>query len=197
MVPSSGLNALFEALGLDFLKSAWYTTPNVLYIRPDTDVGRTLEGIGLGGLVSPNFGLPVALVSIVIAAVWQMSGFVMALFLAGIRGIPEEIRDAARVDGAGELQVYRYVVLPLLRPVTLSAVIILGHISLKIFDLVAALSKQGPGFATDVPAFFMFQTTFQGDHFAQGASIAVFMLVSVSLLVIPYLVYSIRAEAEV
>ncbi|NIN93468.1 MAG: sugar ABC transporter permease, partial [Anaerolineae bacterium] len=79
-----------------------------------------------------------------------------------------------------------------LRPVTLSAVIILGHISLKIFDLVAALSKQGPGFATDVPAFFMFQTTFQGDHFAQGAAISIFMLVSVSLLVIPYLIFSIR-----
>ncbi|MBI3286805.1 MAG: sugar ABC transporter permease [Chloroflexi bacterium] len=197
MVPSSGLNTLFAAAGLDFLKSAWYTSPTVLHIQPESGLAQVLARVGLGGLASPNFGLPLALISIVIAAAWQMSGFVMAMFLAGIRGIPEELRDAARVDGASEVQVYRHVVLPLLKPVTLSAAIVLGHISLKIFDLVASLSKQGPGFATDVPAFFMFQTTFQGDHFAQGSAIAVFMLLSVSLLVIPYLVYNIRREIEV
>jgi glucose/mannose transport system permease protein len=135
--------------------------------------------------------------SVVIAATWQMSGFVMAMYLAGLRGVPDELRDAARVDGASEWQVYRHVVLPLLRPVTLSVVIVLGHISLKIFDLVAAMSKKGPAFVTDVPAYFMFETTFQGDHFAQGASIAVLLLASVSLLIIPYLVHSSRTEVEV
>lgn len=135
--------------------------------------------------------------SIVIAATWQMSGYVMAMYLAGLRGIPEELREAARVDGASELQVYRHIVFPLLRPITLSVVIVLGHISLKIFDLVAAMSKKGPGFATDVPAYFMFETTFQGDHYSQGASIAIFLLVTVSLLIVPYLIYSTRREAEV
>ncbi len=76
-----------------------------------------------------------ALIPVVIAATWQLSGFTMAMYLAGLRGIPEELREAARVDGASEWQIYRYVVLPLLRPVTLSALIVLGHISLKIFDL--------------------------------------------------------------
>jgi glucose/mannose transport system permease protein len=85
----------------------------------------------------------------------------------------------------------------MLRPVTLSVIIILGHISLKIFDLVAAMSKKGPGFATDVPAYFMFETTFQGDHYSQGASIAIFMLVSVSMLIIPYLYYGNRSEEQV
>jgi glucose/mannose transport system permease protein len=133
----------------------------------------------------------------VIAATWQMSGFVMAMYLAGLRGIPEELREAARVDGASEFQIYRSIILPLLQPITLSAVIILGHISLKIFDLTASMTKEGPAFATDVPGYFMFVTTFQGDHYAQGAAIAVIMLLMVSVLVIPYLIYSIRTEAQV
>ncbi len=197
LAPSAGVNLLFKKLGLDFLVSRWYTDPTVWYIHPDSNLGHWLHRVGLGFLTSPHFGVPVALISLVIAATWQMSGFVMALYLAGLRGIPEELREAARVDGASEWQVYRHVVLPLLKPVTLSAVIILGHISLKIFDLVAAMTKAGPGFATDVPALFMFETTFRGDHFAQGASIAIIMLISVSVLIIPYLVSSVRSEAEI
>jgi glucose/mannose transport system permease protein len=190
----TGINVLLNGLNLPL--SQWYTDPTVLYIRPTGEFGQFLGRIGLGFLATPNFGIPVAMFSIVIAATWQMSGYVMAMYLAGLRGIPEELREAARVDGADEWQVYRHIVFPLLRPITLSVVIILGHISLKIFDLVAAMSKKGPGFATDVPAYFMFETTFQGDHYAQGASIAIFLLLSVSLLVIPYLVYSTRREAE-
>lgn len=191
----TGINVLLDKLNLGFSK--WYTDPTVLHILPDSGLGQVLDQLGLGFLASPNFGLPVAMVSVVIAATWQMSGFVMAMYLAGLRGVPGELREAARVDGASEWQVYRHIVLPLLRPITLSVVIVLGHISLKIFDLVAAMSKRGPGFATDVPAYFMLETTFQGDHFSQGAAIAVFMLVSVGLLIIPYLAHSSRTEEEV
>lgn len=188
----TGVNVLLARLGAPHLE--WYTDEAVLYIHPDGPVGQLLARLGLEVLSGPLFGVPVAILSIVLAATWQMSGFVMALYLAGLRGFPEELREAARIDGASEWQVYRHVVLPFLWPVTLSALIILGHISLKIFDLVAAMSKRGPGFATDVPAYFMFETTFHGDRFAQGASIAMVMLVSVSLLIIPYLVYSMRRE---
>jgi glucose/mannose transport system permease protein len=167
MTPSTGLNLLFDQLGLGFLRSGWFTDPNV------------------------------GIKAVVIAATWQMSGFVMAMYLAGLRGIPEELREAARVDGASEFQIYRSIILPLLQPITLSAVIILGHISLKIFDLTASMTKAGPGFSTDVPGYFMFETTFQGDHYAQGAAIAVIMLLMVSVLVVPYLLYSIRTEAQV
>lgn len=188
----TGINVLLARLGLPHLK--WYTDHTVLYIQPDGALGQLLARLGLDALAGPLVGVPVAMLSIVIAATWQMSGFVMALYLAGLRGFPEELREAARIDGASEWQVYRRVILPFLWPVTLSALIILGHISLKIFDLVAAMSKRGPGFATDVPAYFMFETTFHGDRFAQGASIAIIMLISVSLLIIPYLVYSMRRE---
>jgi glucose/mannose transport system permease protein len=119
----SGLNLLFERLGLPFLINDWYTTP--------------FWGI----------------VFIAIPAIWQMSGFTMAIYLAGLRAVPDELREAARVDGASEWQIYTRIVLPLLRPVTLSALIILGHMSLKVFDLILAVA--GKQLALDVPAVYM------------------------------------------
>ncbi len=179
--PRTGINLLFQALGLEFLQSRWYTDPTILFATP---VGRI------------KFGIPVALIPVVVAATWQMSGFTMAMYLAGLRGIPDELREAARVDGASEMQIFRYVIFPLLRPITLSATIVLGHISLKIFDLVFTMTGSGPAFATDVPGIFMFETTFRGNHFAQGAAIAIIMLIMVALVIVPYLFYSIRGEAE-
>ncbi len=132
----------------------------------------------------------------VIAATWQMSGYVMAMYLAGIRGIPTELYEAAQLDGASTVQVYRFIVLPLLRPITLGAVIVLGHISLKIFDLVFAMTGSGIGFSCDVPALFMYDATFRGNYFSQGAAIAMILLLSVAALIIPYLVYSMRTEVQ-
>lgn len=193
---STGVNLLFDKVGLGFLKWGWFTNPVVWHIPPDTVIGRALQQIGLGVLMTPKVGVSAGVVSLVLAATWQMSGYTMAMYLAGLRGIPDELREAARVDGASELQILRHILLPLLRPITLSAVIILGHISLKIYDLVVAMTGPGIGFSTDVPAFFMWDTTFRGNHFARGASIAVVLLVMVAVLIIPYLVWSIRAEAE-
>ena len=161
----TGINLIFQTLGLDFLISRWHTTP-------------------------PPWGMAFT----VIPAVWQLSGFTMALYLGGIRSIPEEIREAAQVDGASEFQIYRYIILPLLQPVTLSAVIILGHMSLKIFDLIVAIGNKD--IRLDVPGIYMWTTTFDGTNYAQGAAIGILMLISVAILVIPYLIYSMRTEAE-
>ena len=119
----------------------------------------------------------------------------MALYLGGLRSVPDELREAARVDGATEFQLYQRIILPMLWPVTLSAVIILGHISLKVFDLIIAVAgKQLP---LDVPAIYMWQTTFDGLFYGRGASIGILLLVSVAILIIPYLYYSLRSEREV
>jgi glucose/mannose transport system permease protein len=193
---SSGVNLLFEKVGLGFLRWGWFTDPTIWHIPPESGLGQFLTQIGLAGLTSPYFGISLAMISVVIAATWQMSGYTMAMYLAGLRGIPEELREAARVDGASEIQVYQHIIIPLLRPITLSAVIVLGHISLKIFDLVVSMTGPGPAFATDVPAFFMWDTTFRGNNFAQGAAIATILLVTVAILVVPYLINQIRAEAE-
>ncbi len=164
--PTSGINLLFDKVGLGFLKSGWFTDPKI------------------------------GILAVVIAAAWQMSGYVMAMYLAGLRGISEELREAARVDGATEWEIFRGIILPLLQPVTLSAVIILGHISLKIFDLTKAMTGPGPAFSSDVPALFMYETTFSGSHFSQGAAIAIVLLIFVSALIIPYLVYNARNEVQ-
>jgi glucose/mannose transport system permease protein len=177
--PSSGVNLLSRKFGYDGSVPAWSTDANVLL---GFDLGRIEAGI------------PVALLPVVVAATWQLAGFTMAMYLAGIRGVPEELREAARVDGANEWQVYRRVVLPLLRPITLGVVVILGHISLKIFDLTVAMTGSGPNFTADMPAFYMFETTFRGNHFAEGAAIAMVLLFLVATLVIPYLYFSLRRE---
>lgn len=162
----SGLNLLFQQLGLDSLISRWHLT-------------------------DPPWGIAF----IAIPAVWQMSGFTMALYLGGLRSISEDLREAARVDGANELQIYRHVILPLLRPVTLSAIIILGHTSLKIFDLIVAISQNN--IALDVPSVYMWRTTFDGNNYGRGAAIGIFMLVTVAVLIIPYMVYAMRKETDV
>jgi glucose/mannose transport system permease protein len=193
---SSGVNLLFEKAGLGFLRWGWFTDPTIIHIRPESNLGLFLQQIGLGGLADSYVGISLAMISVVIAATWQMSGYTMAMYLAGLRGVPEELREAARVDGASEWQIYRHIIIPLLQPITLSAVIVLGHISLKIFDLVVSMTGTGPAFATDVPAFFMWDTTFRGNNFAQGAAVAMILLIVVAILIVPYLAYTTRMEAE-
>ncbi|GAA2415488.1 sugar ABC transporter permease [Actinomadura vinacea] len=157
-----GLNQLFNKTGLDALANNWWQNPDW----------------GMAAMALP--------------AIWQMSGYVMALYLAGFRAVPDDLREAARVDGASEWKVYRYVVFPQLRPVTLSALIILGHISLKVFDLIMAIA--GKQIITYVPAIATYVEVFDSHDPANGATIATYLLLAVAVLVIPYLVWSVRAE---
>jgi len=160
----TGFNVLFQNMGLDFLVNTWYGTP--------------IWGIAAIG----------------IAAIWQMSGYTMALYLAGLRAIPAELKEAAQIDGANQLEIYRYIMLPLLSPVTLSALIILGHMSLKVFDLIIAIAgKQLP---LDVPAIYMWQITFDGLFYGKGAAIGIILLISVAILIIPYIRYTLKTEAQ-
>jgi glucose/mannose transport system permease protein len=121
-----------------------------------------------------------------------MSGYVMALYLSGLRAVPQELREAARVDGASEIEIYRHIILPLMSPITLSALIILGHMSLKVFDLIYSIA--GKQVALDVPAIYMWQVTFDGLFYGRGAAIGILLLLSVGVLVIPYIRYSLKTE---
>jgi glucose/mannose transport system permease protein len=194
-IGSTGVNLLFENVGLGWFKPNW-ASDVVYHIPPDSTVGAMLHSIGLDWFASPSFGVSLGVLTLTIAAMWQLSGYTMALYLAGLRGIPDDLREAARVDGATELQIYRHIILPLLRPVTLSVVIILAHISLKIYDLVVAMGGEGQGFVKDVPALNMWDTTYGQSRFAQGAAIGVVLLVLVSILIVPYLTYSLRQQEE-
>jgi glucose/mannose transport system permease protein len=115
-----------------------------------------------------------------------MSGFVIALYLAGLRAINDELREAARVDGASEARLYRHIVIPLLRPITVSAIVLLGYVSLKMFDLVFVLTRGGPALASDLPSIFMFDTTFRSQAFAQGAAVATIMFIVSLVFIGPY-----------
>ncbi|MGN6577632.1 MAG: carbohydrate ABC transporter permease [Nocardioides sp.] len=158
---ASGLNRLFQVIGLGGLENAWWSSPHW----------------GMAAMAMP--------------AVWQLSGYVMALFLAGLRSIPEELREAARVDGASTFQLYRHVIFPQLSPVALSALIIIGHMSLKVFDLIMSVS--GAIYQTEVPATYMWTTLLSYDY-AKGAAIATVLLAVVAVVVIPYLVSTVRQE---
>ena len=160
---TAGINKLFVYIGLDWLRSDWHKTPNMW-----------------------------AIAFIALPAAWSLSGYVMALFLAGLRGIPEELREAARVDGATESKVYWHVVRPLMLPVLMSAVVILTHISLKTFDLLYAIAPLDA--RTETPALYMWYTSFRGGFFARGAAIATLLFVAVALVIVPYIWYSVRSE---
>ncbi|WP_284616915.1 carbohydrate ABC transporter permease [Aquabacterium humicola] len=133
-----------------------------------------------------------AIYCIVIAAVWQTAGFVMALFLAGLRGVDAEVVNAARVDGARTWQIYLRIIIPQLGPVFLSAFVILAHMAIKSYDLVIALTNGGPGRSTWLPSVFMYQYTFTRNEMAVGAASAMLMLLAIGIVVLPYLVGEYR-----
>ncbi len=167
--PRAGVNLILERLGAETLPM-WYVSTEII---PGWRWGQI------------DVAIPVALVAVVVAAVWQMSGFAMAIYLAGLQGISEDLREAARVDGASESQIYRRVILPMLLPMTITIVIVLGHISLKTFDLIFVMTGPGTGYVTDVPAVYMYESTFRANQFARGAAISVVLLVLVVALMAP------------
>ena len=152
-------------------------------------------GLGLEKMVHgwgfPNFTFDwlinpdMAIYTVVIAGVWQSSGFVMALFLAGLRGIDDSIIKAAQVDGAGLPTIYRRIVIPSLRPVFFSVFLILAHIAIKSFDLVMALTAGGPGTSSTVPAVFMYQYSFSRGQLGLGAASAMMMLATIMAVLVP------------
>jgi len=128
-----------------------------------------------------------AIYCVVIAAVWQSSGFVMAMFLAGLRGIDNEIIKAAQIDGATNFKLYKRIIIPMLRPAFLSAFVVLAHLAIKSYDLVIALTNGGPGRATELPATFMYSYTFTRNSMGIGAASAVIMLMMIASVIIPYI----------
>jgi glucose/mannose transport system permease protein len=160
---AGGLNLALQKIGLGFLQNDWYVSQ---------------KG---------------AMYSMAIPAVWQMSGYVLALFLAGFRGIPDDMREAARVDGASESQIYRHVLFPQLTPTLLTVLIILGHISMKIFDLIIGIN--GKSYVTQVVAVYMWEATFDKHDYAKGTAIAIVLLILIAKVVVPYLRYNNKQQA--
>jgi glucose/mannose transport system permease protein len=157
---------LNPSLGLEHLMRSW-----------------GFENFSFDWLVNPDR----AIYTVVIAGVWQSAGFVMALCLAGLRGIDDSIIKAAQVDGASLFTIYWRIIIPSMRPVFFSALIILSHIAVKSFDLVMALTAGGPGFASDLPATFMYSFAFTRNQLGLGAASAVMMLFILAAVLVPFI----------
>lgn len=162
-------------------------------LNPGLGIEHAMRGLGYENfqfdwLVNPQM----AIYTVVIAGVWQSSGYVMAMFLAGLRSVDDEIIKAAAIDGAGPIRTYVSIVLPMIRPVFLSTFIILAHLAIKSFDLVVALTGGGPGYATDMPATFMYSFAFQRSELGMAAVSAVMMLVTIIAIMVPYLYSELR-----
>ncbi|CCH76425.1 Binding-protein-dependent transport permease [Nostocoides japonicum T1-X7] len=161
-----GLNQLFIKLHLDGLQNQWWSSPSAF-----------------------------SMAAMAMPAIWQLSGYIMALFLAGFRGISDDQREAARIDGASEWKIYRHVLFPQLSPIALSALIILGHMSMKMFDLIYSIA--GPNsYKAMVPATLMWTQMFASNDKVAAAVNATILLVIVAVVVVPYLIYTNRTEQE-
>jgi glucose/mannose transport system permease protein len=133
---------------------------------------------------------------VAIAGIWQTSGFVMAMFLAGLRGVDGEILKAAQIDGASTFATYRRIIIPMMRPVFLSALIVLAHMAIKSYDLVVALTSGGPGGSAWLPSNFMYEYTFKRNEMAVGSASAVIMLMTISAIIVPYLYSELREKGR-
>ena len=167
-------------------------------LDPGVGLEHTMHSLGWEGF---TFGWikdgDMAIYCVVIAAVWQTTGFVMAMFLAGLRGVDAEQVNAARVDGARTWQIYMRIIIPQLGPIFVSAFVILAHMAIKSYDLVIALTNGGPGRSTWLPSVFMYQYTFTRNEMAVGAASAVLMLVAIGVVVLPYLFSEMRKARHV
>jgi glucose/mannose transport system permease protein len=156
-------------------------------------INQVLVVIGIAGptwTANPKLAMP----SLILVDIWHWTSFMFLIILAGLESQPLELNEAARVDGASEFNIFRYIILPLLRPVTLSAMVILGHMSLKTFDLVIA--TVGKQLVLDMPSVHMWQITFDGLQYGSGAAISILLLIFTAVLIVPYLFFSLRKEVK-
>ena len=162
-------------------------------LDPGVGVEHSLKAMGIENIPFDWIkSSEMAIYCVVIAAVWQTAGFVMAMFLAGLRGVDSEQINAARLDGAKTWQIYHRIIIPQLGPVFISAFVILAHMAIKSYDLVIALTNGGPGRSTWLPSVFMYQYTFTRNEMAVGAASSVLMLLGIAVVVLPYLYTELR-----
>ncbi|RWD53502.1 MAG: sugar ABC transporter permease [Mesorhizobium sp.] len=140
-----------------------------------------------------------AIYAVIITGIWQSSGFAMALFLAGLRSVDPDLVKAAQIDGASVSRTYRKVILPTIAPILLAVAVIQIQFAIKTFDLVAALTRGGPGVSTTFPAIYVYDLMFQRGQIGEGAAAAMMMLAALAVVLVPYslwIVWRRRAEGR-
>ncbi|AQP47947.1 ABC transporter permease [Tessaracoccus aquimaris] len=158
-------------------------------------VNQALEQVGLGSWAQTWLGDPkIAIYSVFVASIWQAVGFPLVLFLAGLQSVPQELVEAAKIDGANALQVFRNVTLPALKPTTVVVVILTIINSLKVFDLIVGMTGGGPAQSTQVLALWSYTQSFANHQFGAGGAVATVLLVISLALVVPYMLWSLKGQ---
>ncbi|WP_423395701.1 carbohydrate ABC transporter permease [Burkholderia sp. LMG 21824] len=164
-------------------------------LAPDVGIEAWLHGMGFE---NASFDWIVrsdrSIYALAIVAVWQSTGFVMALFIAGLRGVDDAIFKAAMLDGASLPRIYWRIVLPMLRPTVFSVLLILLPAVMKTFDMVVVLTRGGPGQSSTLPAFYMFNHFFVREEMGLGSASGMIILMMCSVVAVPYIVTELRRQ---
>ncbi|MBP1851146.1 carbohydrate ABC transporter permease [Rhizobium halophytocola] len=156
-------------------------------LNPDFGVQSVVRSLGWASFTfNPLYTSSIVIYGILIAALWQGTGLVLCLMLAGLRGIDEDIWKAARVDGIPMWKTYLFVVIPMMRPVFITTLVIIASGIVKVYDLVVAQTSGGPGIASEVPAKYVYDYMFQAQNLGQGFAASTMMLITVSIIIIPW-----------
>ncbi len=156
-------------------------------LNPDFGVQSVVRGMGwVGFTFDPLYNAEIVIFGILIAGLWQGTGLIMCLMLAGLRGIDEDIWKAARVDGIPMWKTYLFIVIPMMRPVFITTLVIIASGIVRVYDLVVAQTGGGPGIASEVPAKYVYDYMFQGQNLGQGFAASTMMLLAVAIVVVPW-----------
>jgi glucose/mannose transport system permease protein len=156
-------------------------------LNPEFGIQKIVRDLGWEAFeFNPIYDADIAIFGVLIAGLWQGSGLVMVLMLAGLRGIDQEVWKAARVDGISTGKTYIFVVIPMMRPVFITTLVLVSTGIVKLYDLIVAQTGGGPGIATEVPAKYVYDTMFQANNLGQGFAASTMMLVTVAIVVIPW-----------
>ncbi|WP_299144307.1 sugar ABC transporter permease [uncultured Tateyamaria sp.] len=156
-------------------------------LNPDLGIQNVVRQMGWESFTFNPLNDPdIVIYGILIAGLWQGTGLIMVIMLAGLRGIDEDIWKAARVDGIGTVKTYIRVIIPMMRPVFVTALVLIASGIIKIYDLVVAQTNGGPGIASEVPAKYVINYMFRAQNLAQGFAASTMMLLSVVIILIPW-----------
>jgi glucose/mannose transport system permease protein len=164
---------------------------------PDTGIQALVRTLGWGDF---KFAMikdrNLAIYPVILTGIWQASGFAMALFLAGLRAIDQDLVKAAQIDGAGVLRTYFKVLLPVIAPIFIAVAVIMLQFAIKTYDLVFAMTGGGPGISTTFPAIYVYDLMFQRGQIAGGAAASIMMLLALAVVLVPYGLYSAWATRK-
>ncbi|RST85871.1 sugar ABC transporter permease [Aquibium carbonis] len=156
-------------------------------LNPDFGIQAVVRGLGWTSFnFDPLYNQDIVIYGILIAGLWQGTGLVMCLMLAGLRGIDEDIWKATRVDGIPMWKTYLFIVIPMMRPVFVTTLVIIASGIVRVYDLVVAQTSGGPGIASEVPAKYVYDAMFLSQNLGQGFAASTMMLVTVLIVIVPW-----------